>query len=110
MATMGVVLISAEVTPTGAMSRRRVWAAVVTVDNSRQVNRDTTPVWMTPLAMTSMAATVITPPLLSPANRADGSATPVTAATASPHASASTGGTFPDAMATRVAITMAPAR
>lgn len=110
IATIGVVLMSALITPTGTMSLRSVWPAERTVRSRRHATRLTTPVWMTPLAMTSIAATVITPPLLRPPNRALGSTTPVTPAAASPVASASTGGTLPEAMATSVRTTMAAAQ
>ncbi len=66
IATIGVVFISAEPTPTGAASRRSACSAVTTLASSVRVIRATTPVWTTPLAITSMAPTVITPPLLSP--------------------------------------------
>ena len=35
MATIGVVLISAETTPTGGMRRRSAWLAVVTPESRR---------------------------------------------------------------------------
>ena len=72
--------------------------------------RVTIPVCMMPLAITSIAATVITPPLLKPANRSPGDATRVKPATARPLPSARTGGTFPDAIATSVPMTMTAAR
>ena len=103
-------MMRALMTPTGTMRRRKVWPAVCTVRSRRHATRLTTPVWMTPFAMTSMAATVITPPLLNPPNSADGSTTPVIPAAASPVASARTGGTLPEAIATSVSTTMAAAQ
>ena len=44
MATIGVVLMRADATPTGTIRRRSVWDAVVTVDSNRHVTRETTPV------------------------------------------------------------------
>ena len=58
--------------------------------------------------MTSMAATVITPPLLNPPNSADGSTTPVIPAAASPVVSARPA--VPEAIATSVSTTMAAAQ
>ena len=110
MATIGVVFIRPEATPTGTMSRRSDWRAVVTVDSSRHVTRVTIPVETMPFAITSIAATVITPPLLRPAKRSLVGVTLVSPATASPVASARTGGTLPDAIARSVAMTMTAAR
>jgi hypothetical protein len=110
IATSGVVFISADATPTGTMSRRIACAAVVTVASSRQVTRAMMPVLTTPFATTSMPATVITPPLLSPANSADTGASWRIPPTARPVASARTAGTFPEAMAASVATTTTAAR
>jgi hypothetical protein len=110
MATSGVVFISADATPTGTISRRSACAAVVTVASNRQVPRAMTPVLTTPLAISSIPTTVITPPLLSPANRAGAGASPRIPPTARPAASARTAGTFPEAMAASVATTTTAAR
>ena len=67
IATIGVVLISAEATPSGGTRRRSACFAVVVADSSAHVARVTMPVWTTPLAITSIAATVTTPGLESPA-------------------------------------------
>jgi len=69
-----------------------------------------TPVLTTPLAITSTPATAITPPLLSPANRAGTGASVRIPPTARPVASARTAGTFPEAMAASVATTTTAAR
>ena len=61
IATIGVVLISAETNPTGGMSRRSACAGLCTVASNRYVARDTTPVCSTPFAITSIAAIVMTP-------------------------------------------------
>jgi hypothetical protein len=66
-ATRGVVLISAEASPMGSASRRNTFCAVRVDASSAHVARDTTPVWTIPLAITSIAAIVITPALLRPA-------------------------------------------
>ena len=44
MAMIGVVLISADSTPTGGISRARARRIEVTPDSSRNVTRETTPV------------------------------------------------------------------
>ena len=75
------MFIIADAAPTGGISRPRVCEAVVTEDSNRQATRVTTPVWMTPFAITSIAATVMTPPLLRPAKSCEGSAIPRIAAT-----------------------------
>lgn len=59
--------------------------------------------------MTSIAATVITPALLSPASNLSGGAIRRTPATMSATINDSTGSNLPDAIATRVAITRAAA-
>jgi hypothetical protein len=59
-------LISADPTPMGNASRRNTSCAVLVDASSVHVARDTTPVSTMPLAMTSIAATVITPALLRP--------------------------------------------
>ena len=110
IATIGVVLIVAESTPTGTISLRNAWVAVCTPESNFQVTRDTAPVWMTPFAITSIAATVMMPPLLRPAKSSLGVAIRANAATAMPQPRAKTGGTFPDAIATKVATTMNPAK
>ena len=74
------------------------------------MTRVTIPVWMMPLAITSIAATVITPPLLRAGEQVPVGVTRVRPATASPVASARTGGTLPDAIATSVPMTMTAAR
>ena len=75
IATSGVVLISADATPIGAdqpaqgLLRGLTWTPA-----APHVARDTMPVWTTPLAITSIAATVMTPVLLSPAASSSGGA------------------------------------
>jgi hypothetical protein len=110
MATIGVVFIRPEPVPMGSASRRRACWALVTVDSSAQVTRDTAPVWTMPLAMTSIAPTVMIPPLFKPAKSAGTGASPVTPATQIAVASVRTAGTRPDAMATRVARTTRAAK
>ena len=110
MATIGVVFIRPEPTPMGSARRRKACWALVTVASSAQVTRVTAPVWTMPLAMTSIAATVMIPPLLNPAKSDGTGASPVTPATQIAVASARTAGTRPDAMATRVASTTKAAK
>ena len=111
MATIGVVFISADATPTGAARRRNACCAVSAWASNRRVIRDTTPVCTTPLAMTSIAPTVITPPLLSPPYSAEAGAMPRMPATTSAQPSAITGRTMPSVITVRVATTItAPAR
>ena len=95
MATIGVVFISADATPTGTPSRASAWLDDLAVASRNRVIRDTMPVCTTPLAMTSMAPTVITPGLLSPANSCDAGAMPSIPASTSAPASAITGRTRP---------------
>ena len=106
MATRGVVLISADTNPTGGMSRPNACRGVATPASSRYITREMTPVCSTPLAMTSIAAMVMTPPLLNPANNSAGVAIPARPAATNAQISASTAGTAPVVMATRVATTM----
>ena len=104
-ATSGVVLISADATPIGAASRRNTSRAVPVDASSAQVARDTIPVCTMPLANTSIAATVITPALLSPAASWSTGAIPRIAAAISATSSASSGSTLPEAIATSAATT-----
>jgi hypothetical protein len=104
-ATIGVVLISAEATPVGSESRRSTCCAVLVVASSAHVTRDTTPVWTMPLAITSIAATVITPALLRPAASREAGAMPRMPARISATSSASSGSTMPDAITTSVTTT-----
>jgi len=110
MATIGVVFIRPDPTLIGSASRRTACCALLTVDRSAQVTRDTAPVWTMPLAMTSIAATVMMPPLLNPARRFGTGAKPVTPATQIAAARARTAGTRPEAMAMRVASTTRAAK
>ena len=109
MATIGVVFISADARPTGTARRPSAWLEVVAPASRFRVIRDTMPVCTTPLAMTSMAPTVITPGLLRPANNWDAGAMPTIPASTSAPASAITGRTRPVVMSTRVDSTMTPA-
>ena len=109
IATIGVVLISAEATPSGGMSRRITCLAVVVADSSAHVARVTMPVWTTPFAITSIAATVTTPGLESPAKSSPTVAMRSRPAAISATSRVSTGSTRPDAIATRAAITMTAA-
>ena len=105
MATIGVVFIRPEATPTGAASRRSACGALVTVSSSLRVTRATTPVCTTPLAITSMAPTVITPPLLRPENSSRAGAMPSSPAITIADPRATTGRTQPAVITTRVATT-----
>ena len=110
MATIGVVLIKADITPIGPISRRRACRAVLTVASNLAISLVTIPVCTTPLAITSMPPTVMTPVLLSPENKTSAGATRVRPARASPAASARTGGILPDVIAASVATTMIAAQ
>ena len=61
------------------------------------------------MAITSIAAMVMTPPLLRPANNSDGLAIPMNPATSSAQVRASTVGAFPLTMTARVTSTMTAA-
>ena len=73
------------------------------------MTRDTTPVCRTPLAITSIAAMVITPPLLNPAKSCAGVAIPISPATTNAQMSANTAGTLPVVITTSVAMTITAA-
>ena len=109
IATRGVVFISADATPIGAISRRNAWRALWVVESSSQLRRVTTPVWTIPLARTSMAPMVMTPGFERPDTSSSTVASPRMPASTRPPARASTGGTRRDAMATSVPVTTAAA-
>ena len=102
IATSGVVLISDDATPIGALSLRMTCCEDVAEASSAAVTRETMPVWTTPFAITSIAPTVITPGLPRPANRSTGSEIPRMPAVISATSSARTGSTLPDAIAASV--------
>ena len=105
IATIGVVLISAEATPIGHRRRRSACRALAAATAAPTSRGRRLPVWTTPLAITSIAATVITPALESPANSSWRCAMRSEAGDDQRPSSARSGSTRPDAIATRVATT-----
>jgi len=101
MAMIGVLFISDDAKPTGNNKRESDCRRLDAPPRILRVARETIPVCTTPAATTSIAATVTTPVLDRPLSNSLLGATPSRPARVSVAAKASTGGTRPEARATR---------